>query len=433
MAGCTSAPPTKDASDPAITLPDTAVGKQATWVLDVINAEDPVAEAEVAQHLAESMFEQLSVRDFTDVFEQLRADKPWIVTKYDGSNEHAVLGIAGATGPVLEMTISLDDDGLINGLFFALPQPDRTPAADWEQLEKTARALPASTSLSVTRVTDQLHTILAVDADAVKPIGSIFKLYVLAAVVSAVEDGSLSWDTELTVTDDLRSLPSGKLQERPTGTVVTVREAADLMISISDNTATDMLINAVGRDAVEKAQVLLGHHDPMVNTPFLTTREMFQLGWGEPDAARERWAAANVAERRTVLAELPKGLLNITPAAVAAPVWQFGLDWFANSEDLRAAHLGLQNLALTEAGEPVRDILSMNPGAGMSIGDEWTYVAFKGGSSQGELAGSWYVERADGERFTLSIQASSENPADLADIRAYFGLIEDALALLAKE
>ena len=88
-------------------------------------------------------------------------------------------------------------------------------------------------------------------------------------------------------------------------------------------------------------------------------------------------------------------------------------------------------MAETEAGEPIREILAINPGVGMSIGDEWAYVAFKGGSSVGDLAGSWYVERTDGESFTLSIQAASRNPADLTDMQAYFNQIEDALALLA--
>ncbi len=249
--------------------------------------------------------------------------------------------------------------------------------------------------------------------------------------MEAVEAGALGWETPLTVTEDLRSLPSGTLQEEPDGTVVTVREAAELMISISDNTAADMLIDAVGRNAVEDEQAALGHHDPTLNTPFLTTRELFQLGWGEQTQVGARWASADVDERREILEQLPKGTLDIEPKSVTDPVWQLGLDWFATGADLRAAHLGLQELAETEAGQPVREILAINPGVGISIGDEWTYVGFKGGSSVGELAGSWYVERADGESFTLSIQAASQDPADLTDTQAYFGQIEDALALLA--
>ena len=44
------------------------------------------------------------------------------------------------------------------------------------------------------------------------------------------------------------------------------------MIAISDNTATDHLIDLVGRDRVEAALTVFGHSDPAMTVPFLTTR-----------------------------------------------------------------------------------------------------------------------------------------------------------------
>ncbi len=418
-------------TEPTVTLSESSVGAQAAWVISVLNGSEPVAESQVTEHLAEVMFDELSVDDFIEVFVQFRADQPWTVTEVQEAGDQAVVSLRGGSGTDLDMSISLDPAGQINGLLFAPPSEDRTPSTSWEQVEEAVQALPASTNLDVTQITDSTETILMVGDDTAKPIGSMFKLYVLGAVVEAVEAGVLDWETPLTLTEDLRSLPSGTLQDKPAGTAVTVREAAELMISISDNTATDILIDAVGRDVVEDAQAALGHHDPTLNIPFLTTRELFQLGWGEETKVGARWASATVDERREILEQLPEGSLDIEPESVTDPVWQHGLDWFATGADLRAAHLGLQKLAETEAGAPVREILAINPGVGMSIGDEWTYVGFKGGSSVGELAGSWYVERADGESFTLSIQATSQDPADLTDTQAYFGQIEDALVLLA--
>jgi beta-lactamase class A len=77
------------------------------------------------------------------------------------------------------------------------------------------------------------------------------KLYVLHALGDAVAAGKLSWDQPLTVTAQLKSLPSGVLQYEPEGTQISVLDAAAKMISISDNTAADMLIHLVGRSAVE--------------------------------------------------------------------------------------------------------------------------------------------------------------------------------------
>ena len=49
------------------------------------------------------------------------------------------------------------------------------------------------------------------------------------------------------------------------------------MISISDNTAADMLIARLGRTAVEDALKTSGMADPSRDRPFLTSRESFTL------------------------------------------------------------------------------------------------------------------------------------------------------------
>ena len=50
----------------------------------------------------------------------------------------------------------------------------------------------------------------------------------------------------MTLTDDVKSLQSGELRYQPDGTTVSVQDAATKMISISDNTAPDLLARAVG-------------------------------------------------------------------------------------------------------------------------------------------------------------------------------------------
>ncbi len=48
------------------------------------------------------------------------------------------------------------------------------------------------------------------------------------------------------VTDESKSLPSGVTQDNLAGMVLMVEELAERVISISDNTATDLLIQLVG-------------------------------------------------------------------------------------------------------------------------------------------------------------------------------------------
>jgi Beta-lactamase enzyme family len=73
--------------------------------------------------------------------------------------------------------------------------------------------------------------------------------------------------TAVTITARLKSLPSGELQTEPDGTRISVRDTAAKMISISDNTAANMLINLVGRPAVEAALTTTGMADPRLRIP----------------------------------------------------------------------------------------------------------------------------------------------------------------------
>jgi hypothetical protein len=59
----------------------------------------------------------------------------------------------------------------------------------------------------------------------------------------------------------------------------------------------------------------------------------------------------------------------------------------------------------------------------------WRYIAFKGGSEPGVLSLTWYLERADGRAFVLSIAVNdAKHPIDEA---ATILLAEGAAALLA--
>lgn len=448
LAGCTPAPastPTASASTiiEAVALPDTVLGERAQWVLDAINGEvaDPAAEA--PELISPALLAQVSADDLAAIFAQLEQQSPWVPTAVQDAGDSALITIRPPVGDGLDMQIAVGADGLIAGLLFSASAADRVPAASWSELEESVEGFAADTTLTVTEVTDGAVERIAAAGEGsavgdtvAKPSGSMFKLYVLGAVVEAIAAGELTWTTPLTVTDDVKSLPSGELQNVPSGTTVTVQEAAEKMIAISDNTATDMLMAAVGPAALKKALVDLGHHDPALNTPMPTTRALFQLGWGaggDGGQPRADWnAAKTTAEKRAVIDALPAGLLDTPVSAVTTPVWQDGLDWFTTPDDLTAALVALQELAATDAGAPIRGILSTNSGLG-DLGDEWPYVAFKGGSSMGVLGGAWYVERADGRAFVITIQGSTDDPNELADQATFFGQVSDAVALLADE
>jgi beta-lactamase class A len=421
-----------DTTSSPVAIPDTVVGEHVSWAIDALNRDVEVTPESVEERLDPAMLDAVTGEQLVDIVDQLGAGRPWVPTSYDGTDTQATATIESDSQGSLDLQASVDGDGLISGLLFTPTPADRTPAADWDELEENVAALDAPTSLQVTDVSrgEPGDVVLSVGDEGAKPLGSIFKLYVLGAVVTAVSDGRLSWDDELEITPDLKSLPSGELQDEEDGTTVSVREAAQKMIEISDNTATDMLMAAVGRESVERALVDMGHSEPALNMPFPSTRALFQIGWGDDGALRGPWRDGSAEERTAILEALPGGPVEVEAADLVDAVWADGIDWFASPDDLVAAHLALQALAETEAGEPVRDILSANPGFAPTVVEGWDHVAFKGGSSVGVLAGSWYVEAGD-EAYVISLQSSTEDPALLVDQALYFGQAEDAMNLLA--
>ncbi len=77
------------------------------------------------------------------------------------------------------------------------------------------------------------------------PAASTIKLPILMALFQAVDAGTVKLDDILTVRRDLITGGSGDLQNNP-GAKLTVLQTATKMISISDNTGTNMIIDRLG-------------------------------------------------------------------------------------------------------------------------------------------------------------------------------------------
>ncbi|MET2010358.1 Cpe/LpqF family protein [Microbacterium chocolatum] len=425
LGACAPAGGGGDPTPTAVTIPDTPVGAQTQWVIDEINAGEASSAGEVEARFDETALAELSADDLLAVFGELRALGPWTATSYEGDDAQAVAGISAGT-TALDMSVAVSAAGRMTGLFFAEPAPERTPAADLDDL-RTQVEDAGSVSLTVAELGADAPA-LEIGPGGAHPIGSVFKLWVLLAVVDAVEAGALTWEDTVTIDAEVRSLPSGELQNLPDGTEVSVREAAEKMIAISDNTATDALMRAVGTDAVTAALAETDYSRLATDAPFPTTRALFWLGWGD-EALAERWSAASgPVERAAVLDDLPAGVPPVTAVDPTQAAWTGGADWFATHADVIAVHAALQDRAATDAGAPLRGILSTNPG--IEFASEWDVAAYKGGSSVGVLAGSWVLESPGRPATVVVVTAASEDPGDLPALPTVFGFAQDAAALL---
>ena len=79
---------------------------------------------------------------------------------------------------------------------------------------------------------------------------SIIKTYLLVQVHKEIRDGNLSFDDELTLMDKYKVSGSGIIAKEPEGTKYTVRELLELVITISDNVAANILADHVGLENI---------------------------------------------------------------------------------------------------------------------------------------------------------------------------------------
>ena len=268
--------------------------------------------------------------------------------------------------------LALNGNGQIVGLLFQAPQLTGLTLAD---IVAEFQTLPGDKSLLAFAHDSEL---VALNPDQPLAVGSSFKLIVLEALKNQIAAGIHTWDEVVELQPEWRSLPSGLLQTWPSGAPITLQSLATLMISLSDNTATDALIHVVGRNAIEALTAR--------NQPFLTTRSFFVLKDPQNQALLRRYRSGNEAERRQVIQETqPLPLPN--PTLFEADPLALDVEWFFNNRELCRAIAAVADLPLMRI-EP-----------GVADPNTWAEVAFKGGSESGVINMTTHLKTQDGKTY----------------------------------
>ncbi|OBV12626.1 putative beta-lactamase [Erythrobacter dokdonensis DSW-74] len=304
-----------------------------------------------------------------------------------------------AKGPIV---LDPAQDNRVSGLRFTQIEPlavaDDTPA----RITADLAALPGSVNAWFAPL-DGGAPVISLGADQPLALGSAFKLYVLAALAEDVKVGRRKWSDVVPLTE--KSYPSGQLQDWPKGAPVTLHTLASLMIAISDNTATDQLITVLGKKRILKLMKESGHHNPALNTPFLTTRELFLLKASD-DMTISSWRSGSVTERAaTTAANVAESMVEPVPledvnAAFGNGPKAIDIEWFASPADLARLFAHMRRTADPGAF----DILAINPSAnGETIRASWPYIGFKGGSEPGVLNYTWLLTDTAGRDWVLTL------------------------------
>ena len=289
-----------------------------------------------------------------------------------------------------------DSDGKISGLLFQAPiRLDAT----LEDILAEARMFDGSVSYAVY----EDGTPIAVhDAERPMAVGSAFKLIVLAELRATIHAGKARWSDVVVLEPHHISLPSGRLQNMPIGSPLTLHTLAAAMIAESDNTATDLLIDVVGRDRLEQASGL---------APFLTTREMFQLK-ADP-ALHRRYASSQPAARHEILDTLKDAPLP--PVEKVLGPWLAQAEWSLPVTSLCAWMSKVADL----------EIAQINPG--VLDPSDWRAVAYKGGSQDGVLNFTTQVSDDRGRQFCVSMTWNADSAFETDRLALLYGSVFAAL------
>jgi len=415
-----------------VLLPDTSAGAQLRWLLAAM-AHLPVSGGQLTAHFDAAFLAQVDPAVLNQELQDVNGAELLSIQVSELNTVVAIVS-AGAALARAQIWLAVDSRGLISWLRIS-PAATGPTLATWAGIDAALRSVAPQVRLLVADVTDgSCQPVHSIDPGTAAPIGAAFKLYVLDALGKAAASGAIRWNQLLTVTAQLKSLPAGQLQNEPDGTEVSVLDTAAAMMSLSDNTATDMLINLVGRSAVEASLTTTGMASPALDRPLLTTREIFVLKLQQWPTLAQRYVAADEPSRRALLASTIDRVP--LPAVAAAGAWTAprdinSLEYFASASDLCRAYVSLAALARQPGLAPIGQVLSLNDDSLALDPTEWKTTWFKGGSEPGVLAlaylattqtGHSYVVTALAEDPSTSIDETIATPIMLSVIRGAFTL-----------
>lgn len=162
-----------------------------------------------------------------------------------------------------------------------------TPPAPKSNDDKTAKlddqvkALLATFKGKVSIYAKNLDTgeTYALNADERVRTASTIKIAVMIEAFARVSEGKAKWTDEIVLTKDKKVSGSGILSELSDNLHLTLRDAVNLMMILSDNTATNLVLDVLTTDAVNARMESLGFKQIKINRKV--------MGGGDSAAGRD--------------------------------------------------------------------------------------------------------------------------------------------------
>ena len=193
-------------------------------------------------------------------------------------------------------------------LFICVPAVAQTP------LDQEVKTLVSSFKGKVSLFAKNLDTgeTYALNADERVRTASTIKIAVMIEAFARVAEGKLKWTDELVLTKEKKVGGSGILNELSDNLHLTLRDGVNLMMILSDNTATNLVLDVLTTDAVNARMESLGIKNIKV------MRKVFSGGEStagkDPENKKYGLGVATPREMVLVMEKLERGEV-VSPAA----------------------------------------------------------------------------------------------------------------------
>ncbi|MDO7833640.1 serine hydrolase [Sphingobium sp. HBC34] len=303
----------------------------------------------------------------------------------------------------------------------------KTAQDSFDKVMADMAALPGRSAFAIAKLTDAgPQWLRAHHADAPMATGSSFKLYILAELARAAGAQERRWGDVVPLGP--KSF-SGRLMHWPDRAPMTLHSLATAMIAESDNSASDTLLAALGRDRIDAMLAATGHADADRALPLLGTAEAFALKMPANTDLRQRYAAATLSDRRALLRDAVARLTadRVDVGSVAeVPTAIDSIEWFASPRDM----IALLDWLRRHGGDAL-PILAVNPGIPPADARRWRYLGYKGGSEPGVIAMNLLAQAQNGTWYAVS--GSWNNPAARVEESRLVALMTRAMNLVVTD
>ncbi len=176
-------------------------------------------------------------------------------------------------------------------------QPKSTVTID-QRVQSAIQGFPGTVSLYAKNLDTGASYELR--ADAPVPTASTIKLPIMVELFAEAAEGKLDWTQKLELTDQDKVSGTGVLTELSAGDLLPIRDLMHLMIVVSDNTATNLILDRIGGNAVNQRMAQLGLTQTAVMRKIMQTKpESFTDEGKKPGS--DRWGTGRSCPRDMVV------------------------------------------------------------------------------------------------------------------------------------